>query len=100
MEHKKYYFVLFCAIHAEIVHPELAKSSWVGVGTWSCSNQDPGALSWRQGLSVLWGAKVKLGCYPIEVQAGRQAYRETGFVALENLTQKWSVTEIKEILSF
>ena len=23
----------FCAIHAEIVHPELAKSSWEGVGT-------------------------------------------------------------------
>ena len=24
LEHKKYYFVLFSAIHAEIAHPELA----------------------------------------------------------------------------
>ena len=41
-----------------------------------------------------------MGCYPFGVQAGKQAYRETGFVALENLAQKWSVTEIKEISSF
>ena len=33
LEHKKYYFVLFSAIHAEIAHPELAKYSWVDVGT-------------------------------------------------------------------
>ena len=89
----------FCAIHAEIVHPELVYyPSWVGVGTWNSSNQDPRGFVLKPGLSST--VLGKLGCDPFEVQAGRLAYREIGFLALENLTQNWGVTEIKEILSF
>ena len=74
--------MLFCAIHAEIVHPELAKSSWVRCWNLKLFKPRPsGALSLSQGLSVLYWASWVVT--HLEVQAGNLADREIGIIALE-----------------
>ena len=99
LEHKKYYFVLFSAVHAGIADPRLVYyPSLRGVGLWSCSNQDPRGFVLKPGLSST--VLGKLGCDPFEVQAGRLAYRETGFISSWKSTQKLSVTETKKYWAY
>ena len=86
MEHKKYYFVLFSAIHAEIAHPELAINLvWWVLESEAVQTKIQGLCLKARACQYCEGLKSSWVVTQLKFKQEYKLTEKQGFVALEIL---------------